>query len=279
MENREILLKTGKATIYCISLMLKEAGIKKGELREANTSVASPPSSTSIRREKPAAIKVQPALQHPTLHVGRLTLLILQHGWVGEKKRSLPVYSQSSFPHRTPLWRTSTRRRLSRCNDLRGSAESQQGKWNHTTKEGNRRCVRMWSQAAASPLPSCALLLADLSSRAQDHAAGLPRSFCSRKDVPGGLHNGERRNRWPRTHPAPPHHSYKLHSVPCSSLCCCAELVAWFFELKSIKFRIDLNSEAYLSWFRGGYLNCFNKLIKQNRDSRGLHGFFFFFIY
>lgn len=27
----------------------------------------------------------------------------------------------------------------------------------------------------------------------------------------------------PETHPAPPHHSYKLQSVPCSSLCCCAQ--------------------------------------------------------
>lgn len=68
-----------------------------------------PQQTSSVRREKPAAIKAQPALQHPTLHVGRLTLLILQHFWVGEKKKSIPVYSQSSFPHRTPLSRTSSR--------------------------------------------------------------------------------------------------------------------------------------------------------------------------
>lgn len=127
------------------------------------------------------------------------------------------------------------------------------------------------------PLSYCALLLGDLSSRAQDHTAGLPSCFCSCKDVPDGLHNGERRNRWPRTHRAPPHHSYKLQSVPCYSLCCCAELVARFFKLKSIKSRIHLKSEAYLSWFCGGYLNCLNKHKGKTWFTRSARFLLYFF--
>lgn len=80
----------------------------------------------------------------------------------------------------------------------------------------------MWTEAAAYSA-YCALLLGDLPSRAWGHAAGLPSSFCSCEDVPDGLHNGERRNLWPRTHPALPHHSYKLQSGPCYSLGCRAE--------------------------------------------------------